>query len=190
MISRQITQTNTIMEFDQANPSYHPVTTAGVNYNVPSLISGMDESTIIYCTDCHNSDSTSQIKGPHGSQYPPLLAYRYETDDDTHEDIFVYELCYRCHDRESILNDESFKHHKKHIKNKTSCSACHDPHGISFIQGNSTNNSNLINFDTSIVFSDPDTGRLEFEDLGTFRGRCYLKCHNKKHFPKEYGLQH
>jgi len=189
MISRQITQTNTIMEFDQANPSYHPVTVAGTNQNVPSLVSGMDESTIIYCTDCHNSDSDSQIKGPHGSQYPPLLAYRYETDDDTEESIFVYELCYRCHDRESILNDESFKEHEEHIKEKIPCSACHDAHGISFIQGNSANNSNLINFDTSIVFPDPDTGRLEFEDLGTFRGRCYLECHDEKHSPEEYGLE-
>ncbi len=187
-ITRQLTQTNTIMEFDQANPSYHPVTVAGANYNVPSLTAGMDESTIIYCTDCHNSDSTSETKGPHGSRYPYLLAYQYETDDDTEESIFAYELCYRCHDRESILSNESFKFHKKHIKKKTPCSACHDPHGISFSQGNSANNSNLINFDTSIVFPDPDTGRLEFEDLGTFRGQCYLKCHNKEHSPVEYRL--
>lgn len=188
-ILRQITQTNTLMEFDQSNPSYHPVTVGGVNPNVPSLIEGIDESTVIYCTDCHNSDSTSQVKGPHGSQYPFLLAYQYETDDDTDEYVNAYELCYRCHDRESILNDESFDKHKKHIKNeKTPCSVCHDPHGISFNQGNPTNNSNLINFDASIVSPDPDTGRLEFEDQGLFRGQCYLECHNKKHSPKDYRL--
>jgi predicted CXXCH cytochrome family protein len=185
-IPRQITQTNTIMEFDQANPSYHPITTAGANHNVPSLFSGMDESTIIYCTDCHNSDSSSQIKGPHGSQYPYLLAYQYETADDTQEDISAYELCYRCHDRESILNDESFAEHNKHIKKKAPCSACHDAHGISFSQGNSSNNSNLINFDTTIVFPDPETELMEFEDLGTFRGQCFLECHNKAHSPEEY----
>ena len=186
-ISRQLTQTNTIMEFDSANPSYHPITEQGANNNVPSLKPGMDETTIISCTDCHNGDPSSQAKGPHGSQYPHLLAYRYETDDDTAEYISTYELCYRCHDRESILDNESFKEHEKHIvEEKTPCSVCHDPHGVSFSQGNSTNNSNLINFDTSIVFPDPGTGRLEFEDLGAFRGQCYLNCHDKEHSPKEY----
>ena len=185
-ISRQITQTNTLMEFDQSNPSYHPVTVQGANTNVPSLKPGMDESTIIYCTDCHNSDASSQVKGPHGSQNPYLLAYRYETDDDTEESPSAYELCYQCHDYNSIMDDESFKHHKKHIRKKIPCSVCHDPHGISSVQGDSTTNSNLINFDTTVVFPDPDTGRLEFEDLGLFRGQCYLECHNKKHSPKDY----
>jgi len=189
-ISRQITQTNTLMEFDQANPSYHPITATGVNTNVPSLLPGMDESTIISCTNCHSSDPSSQIKGPHGSQYPPLLAYRYETDDDTLESPSAYELCYRCHNRESILNNESFEDHNRHIKNSdTPCSTCHDPHGISLSQGNSANNSNLINFDVSIVIADPTTGRLEFEDQGTFQGQCYLKCHNVKHSPKSYRKQ-
>jgi predicted CXXCH cytochrome family protein len=188
-IPRQITQSNTLMEFDQANPSYHPVTAPGANTNVPSLISGLDELSVIYCTDCHNSDTTSQIKGPHGSQYPYLLAYQYETTDETQESPFAYELCYRCHDRESILNDESFAEHNKHIEKKAPCSACHDAHGISFIQGNSTNNSNLINFDTTIVFADSETGRMEFEDLGTFRGQCFLECHNKTHSPEEYSKE-
>jgi predicted CXXCH cytochrome family protein len=187
LISRQITQTNTIMEFDKSNPSFHPVTARGVNTNVPSLISGLDESSMIYCTDCHNSDASSQVKGPHGSKYPFLLAYQYETEDETDESIFAYELCYQCHDRQSILNDRSFEKHKKHIVDeKTPCSVCHDPHGISYSQGNSTNNTHLINFDRTVVFPDVITGRLEFEDLGTFRGRCYLECHGENHSPEEY----
>ena len=147
----------------------------------------MDESSIIYCTDCHNSDAFSQVNGPHGSQHPYLLAFQYETEDENEESAFAYELCYQCHDRESILNDRSFEKHKKHIVDeKTPCSACHDPHGISYSQGNTSNHSHLINFDSTIVFPDPTTGRLEFEDQGTFRGRCYLLCHGAVHSPQEY----
>ena len=57
----------------------------------------------VECVDCHNSDFAAMVKGPHGSQYTPLLAYRYETEDDTQEDPFTYELCYQCHDRDSIF---------------------------------------------------------------------------------------
>ncbi len=184
-ITRDITQTNTRLEFDPSNPSFHPVISPGVNQNVPSLKSPMTVATMIYCTDCHNSDSTSGTKGPHGSDYSPLLAHNYDTSDYTSESEFAYELCYKCHSRNSILNDESFPDHRKHI-NKAPCSACHDAHGISSAQGTTLNNSHLINFDTSIVRPDMMGGRLEFEDLGVFRGRCYLKCHNKKHSPKEY----
>ncbi len=184
-ITRQITQTNTRLEFDLSGPSFHPVVSPGVNQNVPSLKSPMTVATIIYCTDCHNSDSASGTKGPHGSNYPNLLAYRYETADYTRESEFVYELCYKCHSRNSILNDESFPSHRRHIK-KAPCSACHDAHGISSAQGTTTNNSHLINFDTSIVSADTMSGRLEFEDLGVFKGRCYLRCHMRRHSPKSY----
>jgi hypothetical protein len=29
-------------------------------------------------------------------------------------------------------------------------------------------------------------GQLRFEDRGTFRGACYLRCHNVNHNPKTY----
>lgn len=186
-ITRQITQTNTRLEFDPSNPSFHPVVSVGINKNVPSLKSPMTVVTVIYCTDCHNSDSASGTKGPHGSNYPNLLAYRYETSDFTQESEYSYELCYRCHSRNSILNDESFPKHKKHLQEKIPCSACHDAHGISSAQGTSRNNSHLINFDISIVRSDPATGRLEYEDgPGVFHGQCYLECHGKAHSPLSY----
>jgi len=93
----------------------------------------------------------------------------------------------KCHSRNSILNDDSFSEHKKHIKGEdTPCNACHDPHGISSLQGNSTNNTHLINFDISIIQPDQNTGRLEFIDDGAFAGSCYLNCHGKKHDPKRY----
>jgi hypothetical protein len=27
---------------------------------------------------------------------------------------------------------------------------------------------------------------LDFEDLGVFKGRCWLMCHNKKHSSEDY----
>lgn len=184
-ITRQITQTNTRFEFDTSNPSYHPIASPGANDNVPSLELPMTISSIIKCTSCHNSDDSTQIKGPHGSNYSPLLAFNYETSDFTSENESAYELCYQCHSRNSILNDESFPKHLEHLDDKTPCSACHDPHGISLTQGSSVNNTHLINFDTSIV-SENSLGLLEFIDTGTFTGKCSLNCHGKDHIDEEY----
>jgi hypothetical protein len=180
--TRQIEQNNVRLEFDTGNPSYHPVGGPGKNSNSPSLIAPTySESSVMYCTDCHASDGVSSPAGPHGSIYPSILKMRYETADYTTESPAAYELCYSCHDRASILNNESFDDHDKHIRDlNTPCNACHDPHGISSSQGNSTNNTHLINFDTDIVNPD-NIGRFRFEDQGEFRGRCYLRCHGRNH---------
>jgi hypothetical protein len=98
----------------------------------------------------------------------------------------VYALCYKCHDRTSILSDASFKEHSLHIEGQQApCSLCHDPHGISSTQGNSTNNSYLINFDKRFV-TPSSSGILRFDKTGTRTGRCYLTCHNKNHNPYTY----
>ncbi|MBI5409915.1 MAG: hypothetical protein HZA14_11165 [Nitrospirae bacterium] len=185
-ITRQLPQLNTRLEFDPSNPSYHPVEASGVNSNVPSLLPPYTTSSKIFCTDCHNNDNTTGPKGPHGSSYKHLLRGNYTTQDFTRESPFNYALCYQCHNRNSILGDESFKEHKKHVEGEDApCSACHDAHGISSTQGNSQNNSHLINFDLTIV--QPNArGALRFEDLGTFRGRCFLNCHGENHDPQEY----
>ena len=190
-INRQLSQINTRLEFDLANPSFHPVEGAGKNSNVPSLLSPLNENSIIYCTDCHANDSGPGAggtgpAGPHGSSYKRLLERNYTTLDETPESGFEYALCYKCHDRESILNDESFPEHSEHVESEDApCSACHDPHGISASQGTATNNSHLINFDLNIVSPNGD-GQLEFVDFGNFRGSCALNCHGEEHDPKVY----
>ena len=182
---RQHDQNNVRLEFNTNNPSFHPVAGPGKNPNVPSLIAPLTESSIIYCTDCHASDGGSSPKGPHGSNFEPILRFRYETADNTQQSFSVYRLCYQCHDEDSIDDDESFGEHKKHIRNADApCNACHDPHGVSATQGNSTNNSHLINFDLNIV--SPNNGVLMFEDLGTFSGRCTLVCHGEVHNARAY----
>ncbi|MBI4584467.1 MAG: hypothetical protein HY717_10640 [Planctomycetes bacterium] len=190
-VSRLIQQPNKRLQFQPNNPSFHPVGNPGVNSSVPSLIPPYTTSSTIACGDCHASDGNRKLggsapAGPHGSVFDPLLAQRYDMADNSIESPAAYALCYRCHQRDSILGDRSFKDHKKHIVGaRAPCSVCHDPHGISSAQGTSQKNSHLVNFDRAVVFPN-SSGRLEFNDLGTFHGRCYLRCHGKDHKPAEY----
>jgi len=186
-LTREIADLNTRLEFDPVNPSFHPVEIEGVNPDVPSLLFPYTISSIIYCTDCHSNDDTAGPAGSHGSIYEYLLEENYTTDDDTIETATAYALCYKCHDRNSILADQSFSKHSLHLGATVNapCSACHDAHGISDIQGNSINNTHLINFDINIVNMNSASERY-FEDLGTFTGRCFLNCHANEHNPKQY----
>jgi predicted CXXCH cytochrome family protein len=183
-VERQYVQTNTRLEFSPSSTSFHPVETTGKNPHVPSLISPWTTSSLMYCTDCHNSNSGPGAggtgpNGPHGSTYVPLLERRLELTDDQTENAAAYALCYKCHSRASILGDQSFKTHNKHVVTvKTSCTTCHDSHGAARA-------SHLINFNTTYV-TKSSSGRLEYIDNGTFRGTCFLSCHGKDHNPLSY----
>jgi predicted CXXCH cytochrome family protein len=187
--TRQVSQTNVRLEFQTSNPSFHPVAGPRRSSDSPSLISPLRSGSIITCTDCHTSDNAragggTGANGPHGSIFEPLLARNYETADFTIESEQSYALCYGCHSRTSILNSESFSRHQRHIVDiRTPCSACHDAHGIYRGQGNSTNHSNLINFDLSIVMPmDTPAGRkIEYNDTGRLSGNCTLTCHGFPH---------
>ncbi len=189
--TRQIAQTNTRLEFQTTNPSHHAILGAGRSTNVPSLIAPLTTSSVIKCTDCHNNNAGPGAggtgpAGPHGSTYAPLLERQYVVADNTTESAANYALCYKCHSRTSILSDATFGEHNKHISGeRTPCNVCHDPHGISGTQGNTINNSRLINFDTTIV-RPSSSGALRFESTGTNHGRCYLTCHGKNHNPVSY----
>ncbi len=184
--SRQIVQTNVRLEFNTSNPSFHPVAGTGKNSNVPSLIAPLTTASTISCSDCHNNDSGPQSGGagpggPHGSTFAPILERQYVTLDNTAEQAAAYALCYKCHDRSSVLGDQSFPHHRKHVSDERApCNICHDPHGISLTQGTPVNNTHLINFDISVV-TPSSSNRLQFEDRGTFSGRCYVNCHGVDH---------
>ncbi len=182
-VDRYDEQLSILQEFSTSNPSFHPVVSAGVNSNVPSLIAPFTVNSIIYCTDCHNNDQVDTqggVNGPHGSIYAPILVEQMVFTDYNNESASIYALCYRCHDRNSILSDTSFEEHNTHIvEERASCTTCHDPHG-------SYNNGKLINFNTDYVTPSMPQGLIQFnsDDTG---GECYLRCHGKNHRPKRYG---
>jgi predicted CXXCH cytochrome family protein len=190
-LSRQVTTDNPRLDFAASAISFHPVEIAGRNMNVPSLIPGLTTASIIYCGDCHNADTGTRAggsgaSGVHGSNQRPLLIARYDTSDFTPESAAAYELCYRCHQRTSILANQSFRFHMQHVVNDhTPCSVCHAAHGISSTVGNPMRNAHLIDFDITVVR--PTIGnRLYYQSNGVNSGTCYLKCHNVDHNPMSY----
>jgi predicted CXXCH cytochrome family protein len=192
--NRVAPQFNMRLMFAPTNPSFHPVAAPGVNTSVPSLKAGWTTASIVLCSDCHDNDQGPRAPtpgtgpaGPHGSNFKHLLVARYDMDNGTYaESAAAYALCYKCHDRTSILGNVSFREHSMHVTGQNSpCSLCHDPHGVSSTQGNATNNSNLINFDRRFM-TPSSSGILRFDDLGARRGRCYMTCHGKDHNPESY----
>lgn len=183
-VPRQNPQPNTRLAFAPGNASYHPVVEAGRNAEVPSLVQGYRPSSLIYCTDCHNSDQGpgaggSGANGPHGSIWEPLLERQLVIRDGQAESPAAYALCYKCHERASVLGDQSFPFHALHVRDgKTACTTCHDSHG-------SAQNAHLINFNRDYVTPNSE-GRLQFEDLGSLSGQCNLSCHGKDHIDVKY----
>ncbi|MEO0270048.1 MAG: cytochrome c3 family protein [candidate division WOR-3 bacterium] len=79
------------------------------------------------CINCHN---------PHSSQFPLLLNSMYPNKLYTTFTYLQYELCFNCHDQESIFSEKTnFKKnglnlHEFHVKKDKgiTCSLCHNPH--------------------------------------------------------------
>ncbi len=196
-IVRQVNENNARREFSPTNPSFHPVVGSRRNSDVVSLLPPNVLGTVISCTDCHNADDARGLgggggaNGPHGSRWFPLLARRYETRDFTVESPSAYALCYGCHDRTSILRDDSFPFHRLHIVvARSPCSACHDPHGVGTGFSIGSDHTNLINFDLSIARPVPTAGGLlpvRFQDTGRYSGNCTLACHGVPHINLVYG---
>jgi predicted CXXCH cytochrome family protein len=100
-------------------------------------------------------------------------------------------LCYKCHSRESVLGDQSFRAlngqgqnrgHRFHVVDqKTACTTCHDSHGVA-------NAKNLINFNTDYVTPSTSLGTLSYTSTGNFGGVCTLTCHGKDHAGISYPM--
>lgn len=193
-VPRRIQTGDQSLRFAQENPSYHPVAAPGKGMNVPSLrfeIAGfrptrtLSTSGLIYCTDCHTSNTGTKVggsgaSGPHGSDNPRILMDRYE--HDTYPLSYAesnYALCFRCHDQTILLDPgrSAFPLHQSHlVTHQVPCSVCHDPHGVPLVLGaNTTANSHMINFDTRFV----STGTYD-----SVTRSCTVSCHATN--PKTY----
>ncbi len=189
-----IKSTNKRVEFSVNNPSFHPIEGEGKNLAVISLLrpyrekkSSPSDVSVLKCADCHSSDDPGAARGPHGSKYQGLLSDNYSIGDNIAESSYAYGICYKCHKRSSILGNESFISHSRHITGErnfkgggTSCYTCHSSHG-------SVENRYLIRFNREFV-SESSTGKLKFAEKGTytFHGECWLTCHGVDHNPKTY----
>ncbi len=168
-------------EISSVNQSYHPVEAAGMSDDVPSLRNPYTTSSIISCTDCHGGDSPRTASSLHGSTHAGLLVANYSTRDEQIESDIAYRLCYRCHERSSILANKSFSLHRDHIVDpdkQTSCHTCHASHG-------SPRNDHLIEFN-SVIVSPTMKGMLRYQSRGRRTGECYLNCHGAEHDPGRY----
>ncbi len=177
--------TNIRRQFDIISKSQHPVTKLATGKNRTSLTSQAVGMQKMKCSTCHTSDDANGPKGPHGSRYRFLLSGNYDIDSYADESPYAYQFCYSCHDRSSILGDESFEHHRSHIegdqlsgRSGTSCYSCHASHG--------STNDKLINFNPEVVSSSGLSNKIEYRSQGLESGVCYLTCHNHDHDPAAY----
>jgi predicted CXXCH cytochrome family protein len=176
---------------DPNNRSYHPIAAPGKNTSIQGLMPGYTASSMIGCGDCHNNNDWTATgvapKGPHASRYAPILERNYTSSDPTLESVTSYDLCYKCHDRSTILQDPAggFPHREHVVGSRASCAVCHDSHG-------SRQNAHLINFmlrdgTGNTVVSPNSVGRLEYVSALPGSGTCSLTCHGVEHNSRAYG---
>jgi len=161
--------------------SAHPVDLAPASLALPGLRRDAAGDGRLSCSSCHGNDDPGGPRGPHGSQFKPLLVAEYSREDGQVESPQAYALCYRCHDRGALLGgDTRFPLHGSHVQeHSASCAACHAAHG-------SREYPHLVAFDPAVVTASA-TGDLAYEPVVPgARGSCTLRCHGRDHAGATY----
>ncbi len=84
---------------------------------LPSLRAGLFNGPLD-CTSCHTNPDGTGARGPHASPFPSLLKAEFARESDLGRfpgRDRVNELCFKCHDRYSILGNQSFALHAQHV---------------------------------------------------------------------------
>ena len=185
-VSRDLGNNNVRMDFSPENISFHPVVAARNNPEVTSLKSPYNQGSMIYCSDCHSSNSNTA--GPHGSIYPQILKSQLNRKITKGNELpryasldIEFALCAQCHDMNSVKNIHETMN-KGHVLYKTTCTTCHDPHGF---PGGSENNAYLINFDNAVVNAN-NNGDKYISMQSNNSGECNLRCHSHNHNHSPY----
>lgn len=184
LIAGPDSRSNIPSQFASSVRSMHPVTRPSDGGRQPSL-QASGEATML-CSDCHRSNDPSAPAGPHGSDFEFLLSGNYDRSGNASESPLAFEFCYSCHDRSSILSNESFPLHREHIEGDalrnipgTSCYTCHASHS-------SERNPFLLSFNRAVVSGSQPGNRILYQSRGSNSGLCYLSCHGHNHGPAEY----
>ncbi|HJU84192.1 MAG TPA: cytochrome c3 family protein [Holophagaceae bacterium] len=196
-----------------AGSSHQPGLRASDTSGFPSLRLGLFQGTLD-CTSCHANPNPAGPKGPHTSPFPFLLraAYGREADLAVTGDR-SNELCYSCHDKNSIQGNQSFPLHAQHIQGFTGSAGAQYRRPDAFMglpifarprsgqtpagfgrptacatchdpHGSPTSPS-LIRFDPAVV-SRSSYGLVEFQRTGLGHGSCTLSCHGYDHVQSRY----
>jgi len=110
--------------FSKGAMSSHRIgATAAGRPELPSLRSGLHVGGLD-CTSCHDNPDPGGARGPHASPHVALLKASYGRERDMARlGERVNDLCLACHDRTSILANQSFAFHAQHLKGFTTSSA-------------------------------------------------------------------
>jgi Tfp pilus assembly protein PilW len=192
-------ETDTSVDFNPKNKSFHPVTGQMTtnSYTIPTSTNGNKQTMnapwdtaghkLMYCTDCHGSETASDPNGPHGSTNNYMLP---TSDVDKG-------FCLTCH-KASVYNPSSnpgtaetgsrfdqqttgnsSDSHYYHVTSKGyTCRACHGavrtlPTGTSTksVETGSAHGTNTV------------VGLMNGKGIRDYRaGYCYPTCHSSKSY--------
>lgn len=107
--------------FGKGAVSTHGIgTTADRRPDLPSLRATAYRGALD-CTSCHDNPDPNGARGPHASTNPSLLKAAYGREKDLARlGERANDLCFLCHDRQSILANQSFSWHAQHLSGFTS----------------------------------------------------------------------
>ena len=106
--------------FGQGAASSHRLgATAASRPELPSLRTSAFQGRID-CTSCHDNPDAAGARGPHVSANAALLKAPFGREKDLARlGSRANDLCYLCHDKQSILANQSFPFHAQHLNGFT-----------------------------------------------------------------------